>query len=295
MQCVSTDREKPSPPTDSSPTPNSGSSQARQSQPPGSASYGPTGTSSGVDTPLELAGVRLHHPAVDVDTPKLAIILDDIGYDEAALRRAVALNVPITYAVLPYLKDSEALARFVHQSGHEVMLHLPFEPLNYPAANPGEGAIMAGMTSSEVTGAVLDALREIPYARGVNNHMGSRATTDRAIMDTVMEVLRKHPPLYFIDSKTTALTQAYAASLEAGLPCAIRDVFIDNEPGTEHALKQLHQAAKSAEELGVAIAIGHPYAGTLTALELFLKSPEGGAVDLIHASEAIRLIEEEGL
>jgi hypothetical protein len=130
-------------------------------------------------------------------------------------------------------------------------------------------------------------LRSVPYAAGVNNHQGSLATADAQLMGELMSLLHRHR-LFFIDSRTTALTVAYGAAEAAGVPCAFRNVpFLDDVQEIGAIRQQLDLAAKDAREKGQAVAIGHPHPTTLRALADFLPRAESQGIHLVHASDLV--------
>jgi hypothetical protein len=221
---------------------------------------------------------------------RAAIVIDDVGNDLAAARRLAALEYPLTFSVLPYVRYSRVSAAEAHRSGHEVMLHLPMEPEPGGHAAPGNGAILVGMNAAEVRKVVESGLEAVPYVAGVNNHMGSRATRDAALMDEVMRTLAGHR-LYFIDSRTTASSVALDAARRERLPAFYRAVFLDDTETVPYTLGQLREFRHTVEQEGVALAIGHPHATTIAALEQFLPEFERADIELVLPSQIVRLPE----
>jgi polysaccharide deacetylase 2 family uncharacterized protein YibQ len=220
---------------------------------------------------------------------RAAIVIDDVGNDLEPARELAALEYPITFSVLPYLRATEDAARQAHANGHEVMLHLPMEPEG-SRISPGKGAILVGMSAAEVEKTVEGDLDAVPFVRGVNNHMGSRATEDAALMDAVMETLAgRH--LYFIDSRTTAASVALKAARAEHVPAFYRSVFLDDTESVDYTLGQLRQFRRIVERDGVALAIGHPHATTIAALKQFLPEFEHADIELVTPSQIVRLPE----
>jgi uncharacterized protein len=227
------------------------------------------------------------------EVPRLlraAIVIDDMGRDLEAARKLLALNYSLTFSVLPYLRYTQATAQEIHHSGREVMLHLPMEPEPSAQISPGEGAIRIGMNPLEVQRVIQNDLASVPYAAGVNNHMGSRATKDAALMAEVMKTLADHR-LYFIDSRTTAASVALEAARRQGLPAFYRAVFLDDTETVPYTLGQLGEFRHTVEREGVALAIGHPHATTIAALEEFLPEFERADIELVAPSQIVRLPE----
>jgi polysaccharide deacetylase 2 family uncharacterized protein YibQ len=219
-----------------------------------------------------------------------AIIIDDLGGNLEAARQLLALPYPLTFSVLPHLRDSAETAEEARRAGHEVMLHLPMEPEAGSHVSPGKGEIRIGMTSFEVEYILQSDLASVPHAVGVNNHMGSRATADPRLMTTVMRSLAGHH-LYFVDSRTTAASVALEAARQQGLPSFYRSVFLDDTETVPYTLGQLRQFRRVLEEQGTALAIGHPYPTTIAALAKFLPQLESDDVQLAPASRLMQLPE----
>ena len=221
---------------------------------------------------------------------RACIIIDDLGEDEHAAERLLRLPYPITYSVLPHLPHSPATAEAAYRGGREVMLHLPMEPQPGAPASPGPGEIKVGMTNEEVARLIAGDLASVPHVRGVNNHMGSRATANAALMAEVMHSLAgRH--LYFVDSRTTAATTALEAARRAGIPAFYRSVFLDDTETVEYTLGQLRQFRRAIEKNGAAIAIGHPHASTIAALAQFLPELARDDIQIVPASELVQLPE----
>jgi hypothetical protein len=233
--------------------------------------------------------VRIHLREV----PRLlraAIVIDDMGRDLEAARKLLEIDAPLTFSVLPHLRYSQETAEEAHRAGREVMLHLPMEPEPNGHASAGEGALRVGMDRADVERIVADALDAVPYAAGVNNHMGSRATQNAALMAEVMQTLAGRR-LYFIDSRTTAASTALDAARRQHLPAFYRAVFLDDTQTVDYTLGQLRQFQRKIEQDGVALAIGHPHPTTLTALEQFLPELDRADIELVAPSQVVRLPE----
>jgi polysaccharide deacetylase 2 family uncharacterized protein YibQ len=227
------------------------------------------------------------------EVPRLlraAIVMDDVGNEIEPARKLAALAYPLAFSVLPHLRFSEESAREAHRSGHEVMLHLPMEPEPNAHISPGKGAILVGMSAAEVRTVVEDDLEAVPYVAGVNNHMGSRATQDSALMSDVMKALAGRR-LYFIDSRTTSASVALNAARREHLPAFYRTVFLDDTESIPYTLGQLREFRHTVEREGVALAIGHPHATTIAALEEFLPEFERADIELVAPSQIVRLPE----
>ncbi len=221
---------------------------------------------------------------------RAAIVIDDLGQDLKAVRKLLQLPYPLTFSVLPRLRQSVEIAEEAHRAGREVMLHLPMEPEPGSALAAGSGEIRVGMRSDEVAGTIQADLASVPYARGVNNHTGSRATTDTALMAAVMKALADRR-LYFVDSRTTADSVALDVARRLGVPAFYRSVFLDNTETVAYSLGKLRELRRDVEDQGAALAIGHPHATTLAALAQFLPGLERDDIQLVPASQLVHLPE----
>jgi len=220
-------------------------------------------------------------------TPRLAIIIDDLGRDRSAADAVIALPFPLTASVLPNLPFSADVADRAYRRGDHVILHLPMEAVSESGpAEPEPVELRVGMNADQVKSIVAGMLATVPHAGGVNNHEGSRATADPALMNAVMAALRERG-LYFIDSRTTAATVAYDSAESTGVPAASRKVFLDDTPTREAILAQLDLAVRDARENGSAIAIGHPRPATIAALAEGVPRLRADGIRLVFASDLV--------
>jgi uncharacterized protein len=216
--------------------------------------------------------------------PKVALIIDDIGYQRVNGQRAAFLPGPLSYAVLPHTPFAKPLADLLHRLDREVLVHMPMEPLGL--ATPGPGALHTAMERADVERSIRLALDSVPHARGLSNHMGSRATADPRLMGLMMEALAGHArsALFFLDSRTTPESVTRSAAAMHGVPHITRDVFLDNVRRPEVIRAQLHRLIDAAHRRGHAIGIGHPYPETLDVLASELPRMQDRGVTLVPIS-----------
>jgi uncharacterized protein len=213
---------------------------------------------------------------------RLAIILDDLGNDRAAADAIFALPYPLTISILPNHAHSTDIAEDAHRRGYEVMLHLPMQAVGNEVPEAKE--LHPGMPADDIPMLFDQMMQSVPNAAGVNNHQGSQATADPALMGALMPVLREWN-LFYIDSRTTAATIAYDTAQRLGVRCAFRNVpFLDDVPEVSAVRKQLELAFHGAKQKGEAIAIGHPHPATLRTLAELLPQAEPQGVHLVYAS-----------
>lgn len=216
--------------------------------------------------------------------PKIAIILDDAGNNLNP--DLFTLDKNITFSILPHLPESKKFAHLAYERGHELMLHLPMEPHGYPSPgkDPGKEAIFIGISPEEIAKRVEYALKSFPYIKGVNNHMGSKATENKEVMDIVLKKIKKHN-LYFIDSLTSSHSVVSKVAQEKNVPYAVRDIFIDYNPEIKNIHKQIKKIIRIAKIKGQAIGIGHAHSkNTLLALKNINSLLSKENVQLVPAS-----------
>lgn len=234
--------------------------------------------------------VKIKRPVVPLISgkhPVVSIIIDDIGFDRKMAYAMGNLNKDITFSILPGAPFGKVIARMLHKEGIQVMLHLPMEPVEYPKINPGPGAILAEMQPDQLLSQLRNDLGAIPYIKGVNNHMGSRITTMSDKMRQIFTILKeKH--LFFIDSRTTKNSVCRPSAALLRIPFAQRDVFLDNIQSIAYIKRQLKELIHIAQKHGTAIAIGHPYKATYTALKQNLPMLRA-KVKIVPASDLVSI------
>lgn len=216
----------------------------------------------------------------------IAVVIDDMGVDRARSDRAAALPGPLTLAFLPYARGFEAQMAEARARGHEILVHLPMQPLG--AANPGPDALTVGLTDAEIRRRLAAALDRAALAVGINNHMGSRFTGDLDAMQPVMAELKARG-LLFLDSLTTPTSVGPQLAREMAVPYAARDVFLDNDATPAAVRARLAETEAIAQRHGYAVAIGHPHDGTLEALAPWLQEMRGHGLVLVPISAIVRL------
>ncbi|MCX7021988.1 MAG: divergent polysaccharide deacetylase family protein [bacterium] len=222
-------------------------------------------------------------PVVLPRGPRLAIIIDDCGGRDPSITGI--LDLPVTPSVMPYRAYSRAVAQAAREAGREVMLHLPCEPLGNE--NPGPGALYTYMTDDELRRLVGRALDDVGPVDGVNNHMGSKLTSDRRCMGVVLAEISGRG-LWFVDSVTYHTSVAADMAAEYGLPHARRDIFLDNDPARRSVVKELKRAVDLAlERDGPVVVIGHDRDATLDAIREVISYAREAGVALVGVSQCL--------
>ena len=255
---------------------------------PGSGSYLPRFEIFPEEETSDVRPIPRHTIPQPNGLPKVAIIIDDLGYDSRIVQKFLDMNVTITLSILPHSPLQKKIAKAAHDKGLEAMLHLPMEPVEYPSIDPGPGALLVSMSPDELIRQLEKNLMAIPYISGVNNHMGSKLTTVSPKMRQVFTILKKRG-LFFIDSRTTKDTLCKSSARLLQIPFAERDVFLDHVLEPAAIRKQINYLIQVAEKHGEAVGIAHPHTITFNILKDELPNLEN-KVRLVPASEIVHLI-----
>ncbi|MBA7582853.1 hypothetical protein ES708_24791 [subsurface metagenome] len=217
--------------------------------------------------------------------PRIALIIDDIGYSIPRARQFLSLNIPITFSILPRVPYSRDLAVEISDHGHEVMLHQPMQPYD-SSLDPGPGALYEGDDPSRISGIIEENISGVPLAIGVNNHMGSRFTECQREIHQALKVI-KNNDLFFIDSRTSNNSKAFKTARNLHLTTDRRNVFLDTVRNESTILYRLHQLKRCARRYGHAIGIGHPFPETARAIEYFLRDLPASDISFVHISKVM--------
>ncbi len=205
----------------------------------------------------------------DIDQDTLGVIvlvIDDFGYRNDNISDGfLNLSIPITCAIIPGHTASKKFAEKAVSYGKEVIIHMPMESENY---SPGEDEykLLTSMTSELLENKLIQAFESLPEAIGMNNHQGSKATSDSKTMTVLASVLKDRGK-YFIDSRTSSLTIGEKTMISFGVPTARRNIFLDNNNDLDKIEEQMNKLANSAKKNGVAVGLGHARKNTLSVIE----------------------------
>jgi polysaccharide deacetylase 2 family uncharacterized protein YibQ len=220
--------------------------------------------------------------------PRLAVIIDDLGYNLDAGERAVRLPGPVACAILPMTPRAMQLAEDARAHGKDVLLHLPLQA-EQSEAEAEPGGLLLDMSRSQFALAFAADVAAVPHAVGINSHRGSMLTRHPGHMSWLMEEMSARGDLFFVDSYTTPASVALKFALEAGVPAMRRDVFLDPDRKAETLVREFARLKKLSIENGFAVGIGHPYPETLEFLERELPGLEDDGFELISISRMIEL------
>ena len=240
---------------------------------------------------LQWAATVVSAAAPEPPEPAIAIIIDDLGGRLDAGTRTIDLPGPVACAFLPHSTHTRRLALRAHSHNKEVLLHLPMQTVQ---ARPLDaGGLRLDMTQRQFVEALQRDLAAVPHVVGVNNHMGSLLTRHPGHMLWLMQEINRHGRLFFVDSRTTSATVALQVAMENDVPSLKRDVFLDNDPQPEAIRARFHELLQRARRDGTALAIGHPYPGTLQVLEQMLPGLAQQGVRLVPVADLIRIRQGE--
>lgn len=251
---------------------------------------GDSGSDSGVSAPGNDANAPWRKYAALApnagNAPVIAIIIDDAGLDQPRTARTITLPGPVTISYLPYARDLQPQVNAARKAGHEVMLHMPMEPSS-ASVDPGPHALLASYDRQKILNEMTWMLDRFDGYVGVNNHMGSKFTSDPERMRIVMGVMKSRG-LMFLDSRTSAKSVGFSTANDFGVPAITRDVFIDDADDATKIADMLAKTERVAAKQGYAIAIGHPRDLTLQALQSWIPLLKAKGFVLVPATEILR-------
>jgi polysaccharide deacetylase 2 family uncharacterized protein YibQ len=225
--------------------------------------------------------------------PRIAIIIDDLGYQLEAGNRSINLPGPVACAILPSTPRATKIAEAAYANGKEVLLHLPLEPVASDSqADPG--SLTLDMSREQFGDTFSADLDSVPHAIGVNSHRGSMLTRHPGHMGWLMEELRMRDDLFFVDSYTTHKSVALQLARERGVPSVKRDVFLDPDRLPDTVEREFGRLKELARINGTAVGIGHPYPSTLAFLEREIPRLADEGIELVSISELVLSNEASG-
>jgi polysaccharide deacetylase 2 family uncharacterized protein YibQ len=213
----------------------------------------------------------------------IAIVLDDVGATPGDVPGALGLPAPVTLSIMTYAANAPKIAADAHRAGHEIMVHVPMEPINRDA-DPGKNALLVNLSAEEIARRLDWGLSQFPGYVGINNHMGSKFTQNAAGMRVVLEALKARG-LLFLDSRTIAKSVGDALAAQLGVTHLQRDVFLDDVIDETDIMKELARTEAIAKKHGVAIAIGHPHRDTVAALRQWIPEAQARGFILVPISQ----------
>jgi polysaccharide deacetylase 2 family uncharacterized protein YibQ len=225
--------------------------------------------------------------------PLVAIVFDDLGLDRVRTAEAIRLRGPLTMSFMTYANDLLEQSEAARRAGHELFLHVPMEAIDRQA-DPGPRGLFTALSREENLARLRWGLGRLAGFVGINNHMGSKFTSDALSMMPVMEELRARG-LVFLDSRTSPSSAGIRLAVAYGVPHAARDVFLDDDQAPVAIARQLARLEQVARQQGSAIAIGHPHDATIAALKAWSPLLGEKGLALVPVSAVVRhRMSEEG-
>ena len=222
-----------------------------------------------------------------VEHPKLAILIDDVGNGTALAEKFATLDADISFATIPFLSKSKEATKILQESGYTVILHMPMESLGNEKLNSKtKGLIRTSMSDDEIITKIKDALSGVGDVKGFNNHMGSKMTSDRKKMNTILEFAKENE-LYFIDSHTTSKSVAYKIAKEKEIPTYFCSIFLDNKKDVDYIKERIKVALKRSIKNGRILAIGHYHPATFQAIKEMLPEIKKSGVKLVFLEKIV--------
>jgi len=225
-------------------------------------------------------------PAVHVSGGRLAVVVDDCGYDNDALRKLLSTGLPFTYAILPGRSGSAEALSLIKGAGRTAMLHLPMEPMDQSQMSEGSNTILVSQTAQQKTQLAERLIASVPGISGVNNHQGSRATSDKATMEAVLKVL-KQKGLFFVDSRTASSSVALDTARQMGIRSGSNSRFLDNSNSPDDIYDAIKNAIKRAEGTDM-IVICHSRPGTARAWAEHLNEIKKSGITFVPVTQLLR-------
>ena len=229
-------------------------------------------------------------PATPV-SKKVAIIIDDLGNGMEGTEEILSLPAKISVAIMPFLPTTKKDAEMAHKKGVDVLVHMPMEPRSGRREWLGPGAITSDLSDEEIRKRVEAAIDDVPYAIGMNNHMGSKITTDRRIMSIVLDVCKERG-LFFVDSKTDYQSVVAELAVVKGLPPIVNEIFLDDHHNISHITNQINLAEKRLESKDTCVMIGHVGVGGLKTASVIQNTiPRwSGKIEIVSISEIVKQV-----
>lgn len=236
--------------------------------------------------PIKKSQVTRPAKAQRAQGPRIAIVMDDFGYNMNNLDNLFNIGEPVTLSILPDLAYSRRIAESASAHGYETILHLPLESHNKGVREEVD-TIRSGMTKEEVLARLQKEIGSVSGCSGVSNHMGSKSTEDTALMTLIFGYL-KRDNLYFFDSLTSQKSVCRNVAAATGLRYARRDVFLDNSNNSDYIKKQLQETKRIAVKRGRAIAVCHDRKNTVAVLAEVAPEMKREGIRFVKLSELVK-------
>lgn len=217
---------------------------------------------------------------------KIALVIDDWGYNLRNKDFITGNDFHLTLSILPFKPYSTHVAQLARYKQKDIIIHMPMEPHHKENYGLENNTILTTMDKETVEDFLARAQETVPYAKGMSNHMGSRATEDKRLMKIVMRYLKKRG-LFFLDSVVTSRSVCRSVAQSQHLGFAARDIFIDNEADEDYIRRQMLKLAQKAKEKGLAVGIAHDRPVTIAALNKIIPELQAQGYRFVNLSEVV--------
>lgn len=241
---------------------------------------------------LELGSRKIltHRLLFFLKKAKIALLIDDFGYinDNKLINSFFKdLNFPFTISIIPGTEFAKKIAQEAHSSGKQILVHLPMQPKG-KFVNRYRWIVLEGMSKDEIKKIVKEAIGAVPYAEGVNNHMGSLITSKEELIKPVLEVL-KEKDMFFVDSRTSSKSVAYSLAIKLGIKSTFNCVFLDNRKERDYIKTRFNKLISIAVKKGWALGLGHANLTTALTLAELVKSCDKRKFNFVPISQILNL------
>lgn len=216
---------------------------------------------------------------------RVILVIDDLGIVKGTTKAMIDMDAPLTLSFLPYASGVAAQVNDAYEKGHDILVHIPMGPKG--DADPGPHALLSSESIKEQMDDIDYNLNQFSNYIGINNHMGSRFSEDAEAVNRLLTVI-KDEGLLVLDSKTTNKSLIEDMALDKDIPVTNRDVFLDNVRDEAYIMGQLAELERVAKQKGTAIAIGHPYKETVSALKKWIPTLEEKGITIVPISQTVK-------
>ncbi len=239
-----------------------------------------------VSIDIEKKIIKKITPPIKKNTPKIAFIIDDVGYNNTDANELKKLNIPITGSIIPSTPYANGEGKKLYAFGLEMMLHIPMQAKDRNLLYPKDEFVILSSSIADIIAIIDNAIKIIPHAKGLNNHMGSLITSNKESISRVLTIAKKRG-LFFVDSRTTTTTVASAISRSMGIKTAEKDIFIDHIKTYKHSMEQINKLIRIALYKGKGIAIGHPNPTTFQAIKDSINKIRSKGIEIVFVSKLL--------
>lgn len=213
--------------------------------------------------------------------PKVALIVGGLGLNPVATKAAIERLPPeVTLSFVPYAEGLQGWIDLARANGHEVLLEIPMEPLDYPDNDPGPYTLLSSAQPAETTRRLEWLLSRATGYFGVTNYLGQRFMTSDAGMNAFTGVLAKRGLAFLDDGSARRRGGAFAR--------ASADSVVDDDLTAASIGSRLSSLEQSAKMNGSALGTGFGYPVTVETAARWAEGLKARGLQLAPASAIAR-------